>query len=628
MKQGRRALALFLAGVMTFGLVGCSQNTEKEDQPGTTAGSAAEETKAPDTEAEALNFTAGTYTGTAAGLSGDVTVNVTFSEDAITDIQVGENNETAYLMKTVSQVVPARILEAQSLSVDTVTGATYASRGVINAVADCVEQAGGDVEAMSAAPVTETINETVDVDVVVVGAGLAGLMTAAVLKESGVENVLLIEMQGVTGGSGVFSAGQMYGSIEDGEHMDYVRETFMDLTMDFPASEETENYPNMEKVDVLINEGHETFAYFASKGLGLQYTDLTFLDSPADTRVFITNPEAEAAGITSAGETLVWTLQKAYEDLGGEIRLETTATDLIVDENGAVAGVHAATLTGDLTVNAKYTVICTGSAGRNADVLAKYMPSMADGEVRVLSMGSNGSGIQMMADIGADVYPGWVAATAGVLSVDPMSQLTNNSHNINVAKTSELMVDYLGVRRCAEFTERNNTYYYQTVGVEDSVYCILDQGLVDQLELQESMDQGLEQYPNRFFQADTLEELAELAGLPADTLAETVETYNGYCETGVDEAFGKKAEDLIAIDEAPYYCVRYSITGKDIAGGVVSNTKCQVLDTEGNVIEGLYACGFASNRDFYGTALVGSVGLQTAVTGGRLAAEDIAAKLQ
>lgn len=628
MKRGNRAMALILAGVMILGLAGCSQETENQGESEAAGTSAAAETEGSEVQEESLHFTAGTYTGTAAGLSGTVTVEVTFSEEAITAIQVGENNETAYLMKTVSQVVPERILEAQSLAVDTVTGATYASRGVINAVADCVEQAGGDVDAMTAVPVRETTSETVDVDVVVVGAGLAGLMTAAVLKESGVDNVLLIEMQGVTGGSGVFSAGQMYGSIEDGEHMDYVRETFMELTMDFPASEETENYPNMDKVDVLIQEGHETFAYFAAKGLGLQYTDLTFLDSPADTRVFITNPEAEAAGITSAGETLVWTLQKAYEDLGGEIRLETTATDLIVDETGAVAGVHAATQTGDLTINAKYTVICTGSAGRNAEVLAEYMPSMADGEVRVLSMGSDGSGIRMMADIGADVYSGWIAATAGVFSINPMSQLSNNSQNINIVNTSELMVDYLGIRRCAEFTERNNTYYYQTVGVEDSVYCILDQGLVDQLELQEKMDQGLEQYPSRFFRADTLEELAELAGLPADTLAETVATYNGYCETGVDADFGKSAEELIAIDEAPYYCVRYSITGKDIAGGVVSNTKCQVLDTEGNVIEGLYACGFASNRDYYGTALVGSVGLQTAVTGGRLAAEDIAAKLQ
>ncbi len=623
----KKFLSLMLAVVLVISAAGCSSSSDTDTE--TAAEETAEEQTEAETEASAdvfSGYTAGTYTGTANGLSGEITVSVTFDDESITDIEIVESNETPYMMETVSSVIPAAIIETQSLAVDTVTGATYASRGVINAVADCVDQAGGDVDSMKVPLDTEYTEETMDVDVVVVGAGLTGLMTAAVLKDSGVDNVIVIEMQGMVGGSGVYSAGQMFGAIEE-EDLDYVRNVYMEHTMDYPVTEGSENYPNMDKVDILINEGHNTFDYFRSKGWELAYTDMNFLDTPGDTRVYVINEAAEEAGITSAGQTLVWSLQQLYEGMGGEILTETTATDLIVDETGAVKGVHATTPTGTLTINAEYTVMCTGSAGRGQDVLEEYFPELADGEVRVLTMGSDGSGIQMMADIGADVYDNWIVATAGVFSVDPTSQLSNDSKNISITNVKELYVDTDGIRPCAEFTEGSSVYYFMKAGVEDSVWVILDSALAEELDVMDEIEQGLEQYPSRFFTADSIEELAEITGLPQDNLVETVATYNSYCEAGEDADYGKDPENLIAIDEAPYYAVRYSITGKEVAGGVVSNNTCQVLDTDGNVIEGLYACGHASSRDYYGTSFVGSVGLQVAVTTGRIAAQDIAERL-
>lgn len=578
-------------------------------------------------EAAGTSMVPGTYTGTAAGASGDVSVSVTVDEASILDIEVGENNETAYLMRAATEAVPARILEAQSLDVDTVTGATFASRAIVEAVASCLEQAGADMDAWRAERPREQADEARDVDVVVVGSGLAGIMCAQRLKELGVESVLLIEKQGMLGGSSVYSAGQMYGAIED-EKLDYAREVYLERTLTFPMSEEAEGYPAPEKVDLLIDGGHETFRYLQGLGYELAYTDFSGADTPADTRVVLSNPEAEAAGITSVGETLFWTLLQRYEGFGGESLVETTATGLLVDESGAVHGVTAATPTGTLTVEARCVVMCTGSAGRGQDVLARWCPKLADGEVRVLTMGSDGSGIRMMADdAGAAVSRDWVPATAGIFSVAPLTQLTNASRNINVAGDNELFVDGEGRRLCAEFTRGSNSYYYSKEGVEDCVYAVFDSALAETLRDPSAPETGLAEFPDRFFKADTVEELAALAGLPADALAETVDAYNGYCAAGVDEAFGKDPEKLVPVETAPFWCVRYSITGKDVAGGVETDVSGRVLDADGGAIPGLYACGFAGNRSFYGTELVGSVGLQTCMTGGRVAAEAIAAEL-
>ena len=114
-------------------------------------------------------YTEGTYTATAQGNNGPVTVSVTFSADAITDVTVVEHSETAGLSDRPIAEIPAAIVENQSLAVDTVSGATNSSNAILTAVADCVAQAGGDVEALKAVAVEKAPVEDVEAtyDVVV-----------------------------------------------------------------------------------------------------------------------------------------------------------------------------------------------------------------------------------------------------------------------------------------------------------------------------------------------------------------------------------------------------------------------------------------------------------------------------
>mgnify|MGYP000050870134 FL=1 len=117
--------------------------------------------------------------------------------------------------------------------------------------------------------------------------------------------------------------------------------------------------------------------------------------------------------------------------------------------------------------------------------------------------------------------------------------------------------------------------------------------------------------------ADTIEELAALMGVDADTLVKSVETYNTACATGNDTEFGKDASNLTAIDAAPYYAVRiYVCTGGTIAG-VKTNLDFQVLREDGSVINGLYAGGETSNREMYAYAYSSGSGVGYALASGR-----------
>ena len=169
----KKLLSTLLACAMVVSLAACGQ-TPKESQP-----------PAPSVSQTAEDglYTPGTYTGTAAGRNGDVTVEVTCSADAITAVAVTEHQETAGVADPAIEQIPEEIVEYQSLGVDTITGATITSQAILDAAAAAIEQAGGDVEALKA--VKPTGGETAaledrDTQVLVVGAGLAGL--AAGLK--------------------------------------------------------------------------------------------------------------------------------------------------------------------------------------------------------------------------------------------------------------------------------------------------------------------------------------------------------------------------------------------------------------------------------------------------------------
>ena len=172
-------LAVLLAASMVVSMTACGQKTEDTGATATAAPTTEAATEAPTTEAPTQEkegtYTAGTYTGTTPGMKGDVTVEVTFDEDSITDVTVKDHVETygiGYGMSTTPvEVMPEKIVKAQSVNVDSITGATITCMAIKRAVSDCIEQAGGDPKSMAQVSDSFDYQDNMETDVVVVGAG-------------------------------------------------------------------------------------------------------------------------------------------------------------------------------------------------------------------------------------------------------------------------------------------------------------------------------------------------------------------------------------------------------------------------------------------------------------------------
>ncbi|SDE98880.1 Uncharacterized protein, contains FMN-binding domain [Fontibacillus panacisegetis] len=170
------------------------------------------------------SYKAGTYTGSAEGKNGEMSVEVTFSDTEITSIEVKQGSETEGLAHPALEKIPASIVEGQSLAVDVISGATVTSNAIIDAVADCIQQAGGDVEKLrTKAIVKNGVNEEITTEVVVVGGGASGSAAALKASENGAK-VIVIETTASPAEQGTMAGGMFATNsseqVEKGETVD------------------------------------------------------------------------------------------------------------------------------------------------------------------------------------------------------------------------------------------------------------------------------------------------------------------------------------------------------------------------------------------------------------------------
>lgn len=590
----KRFTSLVLAAALALSCAACSSGSS-------------ESTPSAEPEATAA-FKAGTYTATVEGNNGPLTVSVTVSNDAITAVDIGENVETKHLMDSVGVMLPQAILDQQSLAVDAVSGATITSRAILSAVTKCIEQAGGDVAALSVKPEPgPRTSETIDCDVAVVGAGIAGLTAANRLLSEGV-NVVLLEQLDIAGGTARFAGGSMYGTLGDIEE-----NTPEALLNKFLAPN-----VNVEKATRLFETMDQTFDFYKSLGFTLGY------EKPEETTRVVVVDQSIGEVLEEGGYIWSKSLENAFADRGGELRLGTKVVALKT-ENGAVVGVEAETDNGTLTVNAKYTIMASGSAVGNKELLSIYCPTRADGEVFQSSSGCTGEGIAMMLDLGAVPLDNWNPGLTLPCTVAAYAR-TTREYLSPLANAGALFVNYDAVREAKETTGKIFSTAWQTVGKVDAFFAVYDAPLAESLGFTELLETGVSENSRAFWKADTLEEVAELAGLDKDTFLATVEEYNGYCAAGEDAAFGKAPELLTAIDEGPFYIVKHELANLDVVGGVLTSNSFEVLNGDGEPIPGLYAAGSTTAGDLVGNG--GGANFTVAAYSARTAAESIIENLK
>lgn len=562
-------------------------------------------------------YTPGTYTATEKGMGGDVTVEITFDSNKITEVKITGDDETPGIGTLAIEQLPDVILEAQSADVDVISSATVTSTAILNATATCIAQATGTSEESSDEALTD---ETADV--IVIGAGGAGLSAAASAGQNG-SSVIVLEANGIIGGSTIRSGGHILVFDENinatmerndeslQKYLDYNKEDFGEwsetlVTLqqqieDYLESNQEGRFDSVEMalIDHYLKgqgtdkEGNEvTLDFDLTKTAFENANELNAWLCESGMEIQDKMYNAHGGTPVDGSSGLINALEKAANDAGAKILLNVRATELI-EEDGVVTGVIATSSDGNkYTYHAnKGVIIATGSFSSNGEMAAKYQTM---GEGLTAENGSTnpstntGDGIVMAENIGAELRDMGFLCT--LLAGYHGGCTTSEFGKIN--GTQQLILNANGVR----FTNDAKLAGMTTIGgLNDQpgalAYYIGDSKMIEAINtVQEGLVDDLASRGDWFVVADTLEEALEKAGLDVETSLNSIEQFNTYVDENNDADFGR-TEFNGKVENGPYVVAKMENLYHLTFGGLVINTNAEVLDTDNNVISHLYAAG-------------------------------------
>ena len=525
-------------------------------------------------------YTAGTYTATAKGKIADITVEVTFTENAIADVKVVSHNETLGLGYGVStapiDMFPGQIVANQTLAIDVVTNATVTGNAILAAVADAVNQAGGDAEVLKKAEAKVAGEEIVyDVEIVVVGAGAAGLSAALTAQEKNA-NVLVLEKGGFTGGSTVRSGGKILAAGTPWQEKQGYTDN-ADMMYEYLMSFDRDDIMNEELVMTFSKGSAENLQWLEDRGVQVQ--DVEYIHS-ALTPWRVHNTMGGGGQTSGHGGQITAPLTNRYEGNGGKIVYNCRATELITNESGTVVGVKAVMTDGTpVTVNAKSVILATGGYAKNEEMLDKYEDFLPNNLYGTVPNTCVGDGLVMATAIGAKNFDA------------PGLQLVYVSYDCycGINEESGLIVSEDGLRVVDEYTYQSHVATALADAKSTCGYYIAAKKGGFAVEPYPMIQWGvtMEHVPH----AATIGELAEKIGVDKAALEATVARYNELCAKGVDEDFGKPAQYMIPVEGDEYYAFRMTPGTSVTFGGLEIDVNARVLDTNNQPIPGLYAAG-------------------------------------
>jgi len=561
-------------------------------------------------DAAAAGFTAGTYTVETYGLNAPMTVVVTMDEAGITAIDVPKHGETIGIGDCAIEAVSAAIIEAQSLNVDGVSGATYTGGVLVRAVGTALEMAGGNASMLANKEIAKdtSVPENTKTQYVVIGGGAAGMASAIRAAELGVD-VILLEKMDILGGTSVMAGvGTQAGSskLQLAKENPYTADEFFEYLKNVGVGVEEK----ISTVKPFSEEYAYTLAYksaemmdWLSEGLGLP------MQATAD--------HSNAHSLVSTenglfGEQLVRGLKAKLD--GVDVRLGNRATEILM-KDGKVAGVKVATENGEYTIEAENVIICTGSYGGNEEVLAKFAPSRL-GYTSTAAKSGTGDGLLLADAVGGKIIN---AESITYRTIAAGADHVGGAIGLHNAPSAGAIIVNKNGERIAKEVGADEALVLAIQAQEDGLgYVIMDQVAMDaRYNVGALYIPGT--YENMFTKADTLEELAEKMGINAENLKATVEAYGKAVETDKDEQFGREAAMISKIDTAPFYAASGKPSNHICAGGIETDGQARVLNKEDQPIEGLYAAGETVNLGYHP--------LLSALTYGRVAAENVAERI-
>lgn len=592
----------------------------------------------------------GSFTGTAKGM-GDVSVTLTLTDNVITDCTAKGDEETPGIGSVVIEQFPGEVVEGNTINLDSISGATITSNAFVEAAKAALTEAGLNPDDYMAKADKTANGETAsyDADVVVIGAGGAG-MTAAMTAADAGQKVVILESQAMVGGNSARATGGMNAAktvYQDENEFDQA--AGVEKTLATAA----EKYADNETITALAKTVSEQWAayqanptgYFDSVelmeldtmvgGKGINDPELvkTLCEGTADAIDWldengitlhnvssfggasvkrIHRPVNEEGKVVSVGAYMIPLLQENCEKRGIDIVLNTTVDTILTDANGAAVGVSGTDKDGNtVVVNAKSVILATGGFGANLDMVTQYKPELA-GFMTTNAAGAQGQGIEMATAIGAgtvdmdqiQIHPTVEANTAALIT-----EGLRGDGAILVNANGERFVDEVGTRDVVSAAEIAQPGSYS--------WLIVDQAMADA----SSVIQG---YIKKGYTKTgaTYEELAKELDVDPAAFANTMETWNGYVEAKNDPDFGRTSF-ANPLNNGPYYAIKVTAGVHHTMGGVTINSATEVLKEDGTVIPGLFAAGEVTGG-VHGANRLGGTAVADFVVFGRIAGESAA----
>ncbi len=552
-------------------------------------------------------YVAGSYSGTAKGFGGDVTTTITVSDTKIESITVNGPNETPEIGGKAIPTIEASVISLQSAEFDAVAGATITSEAVRSGLQTALLQAKGEQTAESAAPAESTaaaettaaVSETGEqaADIVIIGAGGAGMSAAVQAMQDGAKNVVILEKMAITGGNTVRATGGLNAAETQYQKAEGIEDTVELFIEDTMKGGKQLNDP--ELVKVMAENSNEAVDWVNEIGGDLSVVgqfggaSVKRIHRPSDT--------------SAVGPMLVKALNAKLEELKVPVFLDTKAEHILLDANGNVSGVEAVDKDGKtFTIQTKAVILATGGFGANTEMVVGYKPDLT-GFATTNHAGASGDGIKMALEVGAGLTD--IEQIQTHPTVNPN---TSTMYTEAVRGNGAILVNKEGKRFVNELETRDVVSAAILSQTDAQAYMIFDQAVRESLAaIEKYIKEGI------VVEANSIEELAEKIGVDAAGLTQTMQDYAAAQESGTDSAFARASMEL-PLTQAPFYAALTVPAIHHTMGGVKINTEAQVLKEDGTAIPGLFAAGEVSGG-VHGANRLGGNAVTDIVVFGRIA---------
>lgn len=548
------------------------------------------------------SYADGVYEGSAMGHQGNIKVSVTISNNKIEKIDVLEKADSDFSDRAIQKVIDETLKKNTIEGVNTVSGATRTTKGLIEAITLALSQAGTVGTSSKEAAAKEDV--TIDTDILVIGSGGAGMSAALSAKESGLD-VTLIEKMVYLGGNTVRAKGGLNAAETKYQKqlgiVDSVQ-TFIDDTM-----KGGKNINDPELVAYLAKNSSDAIEWLDSMGISLK----SVVSSGGASKPRMHGPE----GGGDSGKYIVSGLEKQLEPKGIKIYTETKATEILM-KDGKVVGAIAETPNGKMTINAKAVIIATGGFSANEELYTKYRPELK-GFITTGHPGGTGDGIFMAEKVGAALVDMKEIQTHPTVEQTKSEVITDGLRG-----RGAILINQEGNRFCDEMSTRDVISAAVLAQTGKYAYVIFDNSIRKNMAATEGMiSMGI------VTEGASLDELAQKLNIPADTLKASMDKWNGYAKAKNDPDFNRTQGFDYTLEEAPYYAIKIAPAVHHTMGGIKINTNAEVIGTNNSAITGLYAAGEVTGG-IHGANRLGGNAIADIIIFGRQAGKNAANYVQ